>query len=196
MGIKLKFPFRHNLSRTGTYYCWTNMKTRCSNSNDAAYPRYGGRGIGIDPRWMNFRAFLADMGPQPRGLTIERKNNELGYSKKNCIWATRIQQARNMRSNKRIKIGKIEKCLSEWSEDTGICSATLWLRYKKGLRGHELINPDLHKGKAQLQKTHCPKGHPYNTQNTRYTANGSRICRTCHRDCERMRRRLYGNSYK
>ena len=77
----------------------TDMKSRCYNKNHHAYARYGGRGIMVDPTWMKFDAFLADMGPKPTGYTLERKDNNLGYSKGNCQWSTYKAQARNRRDN-------------------------------------------------------------------------------------------------
>lgn len=51
-------------------------------------------------RWTKFENFLADMGTRPVGMTLERKNNDKGYSKRNCVWATQAQQNNNRRSRK------------------------------------------------------------------------------------------------
>lgn len=75
------------------------MKTRCLNSSNAKYPRYGGRGIKIHPSWMVFENFLADMGECPEGLTLERKDVDGDYTPENCVWATRQVQAKNLGSN-------------------------------------------------------------------------------------------------
>ena len=81
---------------TPEYRSWQAMKNRCLNIRASDYDRYGGRGIGICKRWMLFENFLSDMGRRPTFLhTLERKNNEGDYSKRNCIWATRKDQARN-----------------------------------------------------------------------------------------------------
>lgn len=52
----------HGMTASPTYIAWHNLKARCTNPNDAHYHRYGGRGIGFDPNWTSFEAFLADMG--------------------------------------------------------------------------------------------------------------------------------------
>lgn len=87
----------HARPQTRTYRIWSGMKTRCLNPRSKHYKNYGARGVGICLRWMAFANFLADMGECPPGLTIERKNNNKGYYKRNCKWATISEQAFNRR---------------------------------------------------------------------------------------------------
>ncbi len=80
------------------YFVWSNMLSRCTNSNDVGYSNYGGRGITVCRRWYHFENFAIDMWPRTEGpFTIERKNNEKGYEKSNCRWATRTEQCLNRR---------------------------------------------------------------------------------------------------
>lgn len=93
---------RDGRSNTITYNSWRAMKDRCTNPNSFKFKDYGGRGIKLCRRWYAFENFLEDMGERKSAkLSIDRINNEKGYNKNNCRWATTIQQANNKRKNLR-----------------------------------------------------------------------------------------------
>ena len=74
----------HGRWNTATYRAWADMITRCMNRKRPNFDRYGGRGITVCNRWLNFNAFRADMGDRPRGLTLDRINNDGNYEPGNC----------------------------------------------------------------------------------------------------------------
>lgn len=82
-----------------TFQSWVSMLNRCNNPSMVQYKDYGGRGIKYVKRWNNFKNFLRDMGKRPEGKTLNRIDNDKGYSKQNCNWATRKEQNTNKRSN-------------------------------------------------------------------------------------------------
>ena len=117
----------HGFSTSKTYASWCSMKWRCYCKSASSYPRYGGRGIRVCNRWVNsFENFLEDMGVKPKGLTLERIDNECNYDPSNCVWANRKVQARN-RPGFIVPLtlnGKTQ-LLSEWANELGIGVAAL-----------------------------------------------------------------------
>lgn len=120
------------MGRTPTNKSWQGMIYRCTKKTSRQYSDYGGRGITVCQRWMQFENFYADMGERPIGTSIERINNSLGYSPENCIWGTPFQQGRNKRNNRKITIDGMERCMSEWAEISGTKVFTIFARLKKG----------------------------------------------------------------
>lgn len=122
----------HNKSKTRTYRIWNAMLARCRNQNHASWPHYGGRGIGVCEQWSNFTQFLADMGEAPHDRSIDRIDNNKGYSPDNCRWANNKEQAANKSNNHHITINGETKLLAEWCKIYSISAPAVANRIKRG----------------------------------------------------------------
>jgi len=107
------------------------MVTRCTNPNYPRFADYGGRGITVCDRWLRFEGFLEDMGERPKGTTINRKHNNLGYCPENCEWATVKEQANNQRSNRLLTHNGRTQTMAQWAEELGMSYDTLRGRLDK-----------------------------------------------------------------
>lgn len=111
---------KHGAIKTTLYHRWKGMRNRVNNKNFKQYQDYGGRGIDICERWESFENFAEDMGGSfSPELTLERVDNNMGYSPENCRWATRVEQQRNTRFNRHITYNGESLTMSEWMERTG-----------------------------------------------------------------------------
>lgn len=92
--------FRHGMEGTKIYNVWGSMKQRCQNPKHKRFSDYGGRGLTLCDEWQDFVKFFADMGEAPEGMELDRRDNDMGYSKANCRWVTPKQNANNRRKQR------------------------------------------------------------------------------------------------
>lgn len=118
------------------YYIWCSIKQRCTNPNVKNYHRYGGRGVTMCEEWMNdFEAFAKDMGPRPSSRhSIERIDNDKGYCKENCKWATREEQSSNQCYTVFYEYKGEKLSETQWARKLGISrNKMMWWARKKGI---------------------------------------------------------------
>lgn len=127
----------HGYTKNGKkreYRIWLSMKGRCSHPDRVGSKYLSGRNITVCAEWNNsFENFINDMGNIPSERhTLDRLDNDLGYSKENCRWATIKEQANNKRNNVVIHTSKYgKKTVAELSELTGIPYMTIYYRIFK-----------------------------------------------------------------
>lgn len=110
-----------NDKKSPEYRAWGNMRSRCANPNHPHFHHYGGRGISVCDEWSSFDAFLRDMGRRPTdGHSIDRIDNNGNYEPSNCRWATKYQQSRNTRANRRIPTPLGEMLVCDAVETLGV----------------------------------------------------------------------------
>lgn len=140
----------HGGSGIREYHSWAAAKGRCYNKSNAAYDRYGGRGIKMCTNWENsFSAFLSDMGKRPSEYhSLDRIDNDRGYTPENCRWATASQQSANRKNI--IFIEGIP--LKAYCNQKGLKYKRVWLRIKRGME----IKKALFDGKFRGGFDHVP----------------------------------------
>lgn len=157
-------------STTRLYRIWVSMRQRCNNPNNQAYKNYGGRGITVCQEWENsFQAFedWAYSHGYREYLTIDRIDNDNGYSPDNCRWATMYEQAHNKRPPAHVyspnngpkplyEINGVWRTTAEWAEIAGITRKQFRKRWGKGKRGAELIAPIQKRSSKQKKNSPAP----------------------------------------
>lgn len=132
----------HGMSQHPAFAVWSSMLARCARANHPAWHNYGGRGVKVCERWAKFEAFWEDMGESyERGLTLDRTDNNKGYSPENCRWVGRKTQARNTRKNVLVDNPMGRMTIAELSDRTGINKTTLYYRHNAGVKGSDLLLP-------------------------------------------------------
>lgn len=115
-----------------TYTSWRGMNERCNNPKNKCYRIYGGRGITVCPSWSNFYVFLNDVGERPsKEFSLERIDNNKGYSKENCRWATYREQGRNKSTNVFVTCKGQKMLAIEAAEKLGVSPALINRRNKR-----------------------------------------------------------------
>lgn len=117
--------------RTPEYRCWLSAKQRCFNPKSAKFASYGGRGITMCEQWRhNFSAFLADVGPRPVGMSLDRIDVNGHYAPGNCRWATAREQSNNTRSNRLVDAPEGRMTLKQYARLRGVDYTALHAQVK------------------------------------------------------------------
>ena len=143
------------MHKSSEYKSWHAMKMRCNNPNQTGYSRYGGRGIGYDPKWETFAEFFEDMGPKENSkLELDRIDNDKNYCKENCRWATRKEQTRNRGGKRATRLYTFEgktMCIADWAKEVGISPQSMQKRLNNGWPLEKAFSKERHDKKGSTQ---------------------------------------------
>ena len=139
--LRKEMMTKHGMNFSSEYKIWSAIKQRCYNEKHESYELYGGNGITMCVEWKeSFETFYRDMGHRPSSVhSIDRKNNELGYSKENCRWATKTEQANNTRKNVFYSLNGVSRTLAAWCRELGINYVSVHSRLRLGMSFEEAI---------------------------------------------------------
>jgi len=135
---------KHGMARSGKkrsrlYSVWSSMLARCSNPRDRNYHHYGGRGIKVCKRWETFENFFVDMGEPEVGLTLDRRNNNRGYTPSNCQWVLSSAQSRNKRTNVWVTVIGKKHILADALLLVGKSRSALHYQMRKNNQSHQQV---------------------------------------------------------
>lgn len=150
MSVISEIAKRHGVNPAtvkSTYNVWDNIKQRCHNPNHVRYHNYGGRGVIVCQRWRDsFLDFVADMGLRPSvAHSIDRIDNDKGYSPENCRWATEAEQQRNRTNNRVVEYQGETLCVSDLARRFGLTPGTLRFRLDRGMSVEDAVSKPVQK---------------------------------------------------
>lgn len=122
----------HGKRHSREYNAWCAMVQRCKNPKNKRYKHYGGRGIEVCDKWKTFAGFYEDMGERPPAHSLDRINNDGGYCKDNCRWATNEEQANNRQSSRYVDVAGVVKTIAQWAKHTNINQQLIRKRLLRG----------------------------------------------------------------
>lgn len=146
---------KHGRTKHPMYSRYNSMMARCYDEKNWEYANYGGRGITVCDRWVDsIDNFIADMGEPPtKEHSIDRVDNDKGYSPENCRWATKKQQSENRRVTYMFTMNGVTKSAADWSRDLGMTKKGVLFRIASGWSLEAaLTTPKTPKGKYDRKK--------------------------------------------
>lgn len=142
----------HGMSETKIYRLWASMLSRCHNPNMTNYKYYGAKGIKVCERWHTFENFYEDMGDRPDGMSLDRIENDKGYYKENCRWASSDTQRRNRGNNIFITYKGKTQVINDWAREYGVYPALIKYRLTHGYTLDKVFTTSTYKKNKQIRE--------------------------------------------
>ena len=117
------------------------MVQRCTNPKHPKWKNYGGRGIKVCDRWLQFVNFSTDMGVRPAGTTLDRMDGSKGYEPGNCRWATNEEQHNNKMRCRYVEYNGARMSISQLGRKVGVYPEKLAIRLRRGWSLERAIRP-------------------------------------------------------
>jgi hypothetical protein len=135
---------KHGMHNSKEYTSWSGAKQRCYNPKCPEYPRYGGRGIVMDSRWLEgFDNFYQDMGPCPdSSMSLDRIDSNGDYGPGNCRWATPREQANNTSRNRYIVVRGTKDTLAGHCRRYGMTKNQVLPRLNAGVSPEQIFKQE------------------------------------------------------
>ncbi len=147
----------HGLSSHKLYKVWLSFRHRCTNPLASYYEDYGGRGISVCEEWSDdIKPFYywAMANGYREGLTLDRTDNDGGYSPENCRWVTMKVQSRNRRSNHMLTLNGKKQTMMDWCDELGFSLWTLTSRKRNGWSDYKTLTTPTNNNCQGLLLTH------------------------------------------
>ena len=130
--------YKHGFAGSKIYQIWNWMMTRCRNKKAGNYYLYGGRGITVADEWLDPLKFIEDMSlTYFKGASLDRIDNDKGYSKENCRWVERVEQARNKRNV--VLHGKDKLTVPQIAKKLGMNQGSVHERLRRGWTSEQMM---------------------------------------------------------
>lgn len=143
----------HGDSHKRLHNIWSGIRARCYCKTDYHYKWYGARGVKMDERWRNdycaFKTWALNAGYSPE-LSIDRIDNDGGYTPDNCRWVDQKTQCNNKRNNHYIKAFGETMTLAQWADRMVIPRATIRRRIKNGWEPERALIQPIRKAAKQV----------------------------------------------
>lgn len=143
----------HGETGSRAFNVWRTMKNRCFNPKDKQFKDYGGRGITVCKRWVDFGNFLDDTGQPPLGMTLDRIDNDDGYKPSNCRWATAREQAAHKSNSVFIRFMNTTLTAYQWSELLEVRKDRIYDGLNAGKTGVQIVENIFRNGEKEKIKS-------------------------------------------
>lgn len=149
-----KHGYAKNNEKNRLYSIWRHMIERCYREDTNGFSQYGGRGITVCEEWRKdvslFISWAIENGYKDN-LSIDRMDNDKGYSPENCRWVSQSEQCNNKRNNIVIEYKGKKQTLTQWCEDLKVPFNLAQKRYHRGWEVDRIFNEPVKKSETGVR---------------------------------------------